>query len=187
MVSVPSLHFGFCSDVVNQGCNELIFNPLIHWWRKGPITKQLRTFMWSNAPVHYKIGMMSCEYQILVSIIQRLICLFVQTCSRTVGTDCSCRVTAADRYGPTDALSGAFFLSTMNYFLLGWNLAVCRGEYVSRENSDAVLGRSTITMSTVLRSGWRARSSFPARATSASRCSNTASALGRCWTLSPRT
>jgi hypothetical protein len=24
------------------GCNELIFNPLVDWWRMGPITKQLR-------------------------------------------------------------------------------------------------------------------------------------------------
>lgn len=39
------------------GCNELIFHPLIDWWRKGPITKQLRTFFWSDAPVHYKISM----------------------------------------------------------------------------------------------------------------------------------
>lgn len=44
------------------GCNELIFNPIIQWWYKGPITRQLRTFMWSNAPIHYKIGMMSCEF-----------------------------------------------------------------------------------------------------------------------------
>jgi hypothetical protein len=41
------------------GCNELIFNPLIDWWRFGPITKQLRAFMWSNAPVHYKVTVMS--------------------------------------------------------------------------------------------------------------------------------
>ncbi|KAJ3710507.1 glycosyl transferase family group 2-domain-containing protein [Lentinula guzmanii] len=41
------------------GCNELIFNPLISWWKMGPITKQLRTFIWSGAPVHYKISMMS--------------------------------------------------------------------------------------------------------------------------------
>ncbi|ETW76544.1 hypothetical protein HETIRDRAFT_480674 [Heterobasidion irregulare TC 32-1] len=44
------------------GCNELIFNPLIHWWRLGPITKQLRTFLWSDAPVHYKVSMMSCVF-----------------------------------------------------------------------------------------------------------------------------
>ncbi|PPQ70784.1 hypothetical protein CVT26_014719 [Gymnopilus dilepis] len=41
------------------GCNEIIFNPLIKWWRKGPISPQLRGFIWSKAPLHYKIGMMS--------------------------------------------------------------------------------------------------------------------------------
>lgn len=39
------------------GCNELIFNPLKDWWKMGPITKQLRTFLWSGAPVHYKFSM----------------------------------------------------------------------------------------------------------------------------------
>ncbi|KAG2365953.1 glycosyl transferase family group 2-domain-containing protein [Suillus spraguei] len=43
----------------SYGCSELIFNPLIQWWRKGPINKQLRIFVWSNAPIHYKIGMMA--------------------------------------------------------------------------------------------------------------------------------
>ncbi|KAJ2912856.1 hypothetical protein MD484_g7548, partial [Candolleomyces efflorescens] len=43
----------------SYGCNELIFNPLIRWWRVGPINKQLRVFLWSDAPVHYKITMMS--------------------------------------------------------------------------------------------------------------------------------
>ena len=51
----------------SYGCNELIFNPLISWWRLGPINKQLRIFLWSDAPVHYKISMMAymfsyCEY-----------------------------------------------------------------------------------------------------------------------------
>jgi len=41
------------------GCNEIIFNPLIKWLRRGPISPQLRGFVWSIAPVHYKIGMMS--------------------------------------------------------------------------------------------------------------------------------
>ncbi|KAH0835762.1 glycosyl transferase family group 2-domain-containing protein [Lanmaoa asiatica] len=45
----------------SYGCNELIFNPLIEWWRKGPIAKQLRIFVWSAAPVHYKFTMMACE------------------------------------------------------------------------------------------------------------------------------
>ncbi|CDO70154.1 hypothetical protein BN946_scf185009.g5 [Trametes cinnabarina] len=54
-----------CDDELNRwqkyayGCNELIFNPLVHWWRLGPINKQLRTFLWSSAPVHYKISMLS--------------------------------------------------------------------------------------------------------------------------------
>ncbi|KAI0246002.1 glycosyl transferase family group 2-domain-containing protein [Lactifluus subvellereus] len=54
-----------CDDELNRwqkysyGCNELIFNPLIQWWRLGPINKQLRIFMWSDAPVHYKVSMMS--------------------------------------------------------------------------------------------------------------------------------
>jgi hypothetical protein len=41
------------------GCNELIFHPLANWWRRGPVNKQLRTFIWSKAPVHYKFSMMS--------------------------------------------------------------------------------------------------------------------------------
>lgn len=54
-----------CDDELNRwqkyayGCNELIFNPMIQWWRRGPINKQLHVFMWSNAPVHYKISMLS--------------------------------------------------------------------------------------------------------------------------------
>ena len=52
------------------GCNELIFHPLVQWWYKGPITKQLRVFLWSSAPVHYKISMMAymfsyCEYPMI--------------------------------------------------------------------------------------------------------------------------
>lgn len=43
----------------SYGCSELIFNPLVDWWRKGPINKQLRIFVWSNAPVHYKLSMMA--------------------------------------------------------------------------------------------------------------------------------
>ena len=49
------------TEILLLGCNELIFNPLIQWWRLGPINKQLRIFLWSDAPVHYKVSMMSCE------------------------------------------------------------------------------------------------------------------------------
>ncbi|PFH51644.1 hypothetical protein AMATHDRAFT_191111 [Amanita thiersii Skay4041] len=41
------------------GCNELMFNPLVEWWRKGPINKQIHRFLWSKAPIHYKISMMA--------------------------------------------------------------------------------------------------------------------------------
>ncbi|KAI6139462.1 hypothetical protein EDD17DRAFT_1671634 [Pisolithus thermaeus] len=44
----------------SYGCSELTFNPLISWWRLGPVNKQLRTFVWSDASVHYKFTMMSC-------------------------------------------------------------------------------------------------------------------------------
>ncbi|OBZ73353.1 hypothetical protein A0H81_07233 [Grifola frondosa] len=82
-----------CDDELNRwqkysyGCNELIFNPLVHWWHMGPITKQLRIFMWSDAPVHYKISMMSYMFSY---------------------------------YG----LAASALLSTLNYFLLGWNISV---------------------------------------------------------------
>ena len=52
-----------------EGCNEIIFNPLIKWWRHGPISRQLRTFVWSNAPIHYKIGMMSCTWMQLFFVV----------------------------------------------------------------------------------------------------------------------
>ncbi|KAF8908094.1 glycosyl transferase family group 2-domain-containing protein [Gymnopilus junonius] len=43
----------------SYGCNELLFNPLIQWWRKGPINRQIHKFLWSSAPFHYKISMMA--------------------------------------------------------------------------------------------------------------------------------
>lgn len=41
------------------GCNELIFLPLVDWWKRGIISKQLQIFVWSGAPVHYKLSMMA--------------------------------------------------------------------------------------------------------------------------------
>ncbi|EPQ53060.1 hypothetical protein GLOTRDRAFT_107162 [Gloeophyllum trabeum ATCC 11539] len=54
-----------CDDELNRwqkysyGCSELMFNPIVEWYKKGPINKQLHGFIWSSAPVHYKISMMS--------------------------------------------------------------------------------------------------------------------------------
>ncbi|THH01974.1 hypothetical protein EW026_g833 [Hermanssonia centrifuga] len=41
------------------GCSELLFNPIAQWWKKGPIAHQIHKFLWSNAPMHYKISMMA--------------------------------------------------------------------------------------------------------------------------------
>ncbi|KAF8269451.1 glycosyl transferase family group 2-domain-containing protein [Lactarius quietus] len=41
------------------GCSELLFNPLVKWWRRGPIAIQIHRFLWSNAPFHYKISMLA--------------------------------------------------------------------------------------------------------------------------------
>ena len=43
----------------HTGCNELLFNPIIQWWRKGPIAPEIHRFMWSGAPLHYKFSMMA--------------------------------------------------------------------------------------------------------------------------------
>ncbi|KAH0828624.1 glycosyl transferase family group 2-domain-containing protein [Lanmaoa asiatica] len=48
------------------GCSELLLNPFVQWWRKGPINHQIHKFMWSNAPTHYKISMLA--YGISVSV-----------------------------------------------------------------------------------------------------------------------
>ncbi|PCH37090.1 hypothetical protein WOLCODRAFT_92261 [Wolfiporia cocos MD-104 SS10] len=41
------------------GCSELLFNPFVQWWRKGPVTKLIHNFIWSSAPLHYKVSMMA--------------------------------------------------------------------------------------------------------------------------------
>jgi cellulose synthase/poly-beta-1,6-N-acetylglucosamine synthase-like glycosyltransferase len=43
----------------SYGVAELMFNPFIRWFTNGPINYQLRTFLWSDAPIHYKISMLA--------------------------------------------------------------------------------------------------------------------------------
>jgi cellulose synthase/poly-beta-1,6-N-acetylglucosamine synthase-like glycosyltransferase len=43
----------------SYGVAEMMFNPFMRWWRTGPVNKQLRTFLWSPAPNHYKISMLA--------------------------------------------------------------------------------------------------------------------------------
>ncbi|KAI0261233.1 glycosyl transferase family group 2-domain-containing protein [Gloeopeniophorella convolvens] len=43
------------------GCSELLFNPIVQWWRRGPVAHQIHRFLWSGAPFHYKISMLACK------------------------------------------------------------------------------------------------------------------------------
>ena len=83
------------------GCNELIFNPLVQWWRLGPINKQLRIFLWSSAPVHYKVSMMACE--------------FLGSRQLQIIPNAYSDVDMFSYYG----LAASAFLSLLNYTLLG--------------------------------------------------------------------
>jgi hypothetical protein len=39
------------------GCSELLFNPFRYWFTRGPLSKQIITFLFkSNLPVHYKFS-----------------------------------------------------------------------------------------------------------------------------------
>ena len=54
-----------CDDELNRwqkysyGCSELLFNPLIQWPTRGPISGQMIRFIWSSAPLHYKFSMLA--------------------------------------------------------------------------------------------------------------------------------
>lgn len=37
------------------GCNELIFNPFRYWFTRGPFTKLIRSFIWSNIKITTKV------------------------------------------------------------------------------------------------------------------------------------
>ncbi|EST06923.1 hypothetical protein PSEUBRA_003722 [Kalmanozyma brasiliensis GHG001] len=55
-----------CDDELNRwqkyafGCSELVFNRIWQWPYKGPFSKLFRTFLWSDAPLHYKFS--ACSY-----------------------------------------------------------------------------------------------------------------------------
>ncbi|KAG7092057.1 hypothetical protein E1B28_008438 [Marasmius oreades] len=65
------------------GCNELLFNPLYQWIYRGPISKQIHTFVWSNAPLHYKFSVMAYMFSyyglacsILISLLNYVLLAF---------------------------------------------------------------------------------------------------------------
>jgi hypothetical protein len=39
--------------------SEILFNPFKDWFRRGPITKLFRTFIWSNMAPHSKFGILA--------------------------------------------------------------------------------------------------------------------------------
>ena len=103
------------------GCNEIIFNPLVRWFRQGPISKQLRTFVWSKAPIHYKIGMMACKSLLLAHPPHTLINLDVPS-SRHVLILCvntSFPLTSVLMMRSIDGIAAATLGGVLNYLLLG--------------------------------------------------------------------
>lgn len=55
-----------CDDELNRwqkyafGCSELVFNRIWQWPYRGPFSKLFRTFLWCEAPLHYKFS--ACSY-----------------------------------------------------------------------------------------------------------------------------
>lgn len=87
------------------GCSELLFNPIVQWWRKGPINHQFHRFLWSGAaPLHYKISMLACEFSFLLPLTITKLCM-PDMCSY---------------YG----IAASVTIGVINYVLLGWELPV---------------------------------------------------------------
>lgn len=111
---------------------RLLFNPFVEWWRKGPIAHQIHKFLWSGAPLHYKISMMACTCFFSWWPFQILIYHFCcQTCSRTVRSLLSLPTSACFGMGMTkmlfcssDGLSAAVTIGIINYVLLGFQFPV---------------------------------------------------------------
>lgn len=55
------------TTLLNLVSSRLLFNPLVQWWRRGPISAQIHKFIWSKAPIHYKISMLSCTLSFIYS------------------------------------------------------------------------------------------------------------------------
>ena len=51
----------------SYGCSELLFNPFVKWFTKGPINAAIHRFVWCGAPLHYKLAILAymfsyCEF-----------------------------------------------------------------------------------------------------------------------------
>ncbi|GAA6031495.1 hypothetical protein JCM8097_006483 [Rhodosporidiobolus ruineniae] len=51
-----------CDDELNRwqkyafGCSEMVFNPFIQWWRKGPFSSLYARYLWGNTPLPTKVA-----------------------------------------------------------------------------------------------------------------------------------
>jgi len=55
----------------SYGCSELLFNPFIKWFTKGPINGAIHRFVWCDAPLHYKLAILAymfsyCEFPLVL-------------------------------------------------------------------------------------------------------------------------
>ena len=60
MQRVREILFSDVAEIIDRRVCRLLFNPFVHWWRRGPIAHQIHKFLWSDAALHYKISMMAC-------------------------------------------------------------------------------------------------------------------------------
>ena len=92
------------------GCSELLFNPIVQWWRKGPIAHQIHRFMWSKAPLHYKISMLAYMFSYCASL----------------SSFRAFHGSRAHGYGIrlADGIAGSITIALVNYILLGFEFPV---------------------------------------------------------------
>ena len=84
---------------------RLLFNPFVEWFRKGPVARQIHRFMWSDAPLHYKISMLACPFALQP---------FSSTTTNTLATD------MFSYYG----IAAGITIAIINYILLGFQFPV---------------------------------------------------------------
>jgi len=89
---------------------RLLFNPIIEWWRKGPISRQIHRFLWSGAPLHYKISMLSCAFPLLLL-------------SLSLKADMATHSSSPDMFSYY-GIAGSITIGLINYVLLGFQFEV---------------------------------------------------------------
>lgn len=108
------------SVTLAPGCNELIFNPLIQWWRKGPISKQLRIFVWSGAPCTIRLVWWHVRAELFVeSPRSDISCRHVLILCVSLRSPILCSSEAF-----LDGIAAAAILTLLNYLILGFQIQI---------------------------------------------------------------